>query len=118
MRIANTTKKVTNAAVEKIVASEVSKSQKMKELFNLGLTIKEIATTLNVRYNFVYNVVSNFVTVNSIETVTNKKEGKKDSIIALYKEGKSNKEIAVELKANYNYVFNTLKKYKAEHESE
>lgn len=99
--------------IEKIVANEeLSKSKKMIELFELGLEVKEIASIMEVRYNFVYNVVSNYSTVNTIATETNKKENKKDKIIELYLQKKSNKEISIELKTNYNYVFNTLKEYK------
>lgn len=92
--------------------TELSKSKKMLELFKLGLSIKEISQLMNVRYNFVYNVVSNFCNVNGIKLETTKKEGKKEKIVALHLEGKSNKEISIELKTNYNYVFNVIKEYK------
>lgn len=107
---------VSKTTVTKIVNNEaLSKSARMKELFNLGLEVKEIATLMGVRYNFVYNVVSNYCLTEGLQLETTKKESKKDDIIRLYLEGKSNKEISIELKTNYNYVFNTLKKYKAEH---
>lgn len=115
----NVEKKVNekSSKVIKILENEsISKSQKMKELFNLGFEVKEISTLMNVRYNFVYNVISNYVHMNNLETVSTKKEGKKDKIIQMYLEGKSNKEISIELKTNYNYVFNVLKKYKQENE--
>lgn len=98
--------------VKAVMKQEVSKSQKMKDLFDLGFDIKTIATLMEVRYNFVYNVVSNYVNMNGIEVVKNKAAGKKDGIIELYLAGKSNKEISIELKTNYNYVFNVVKKYK------
>jgi len=111
-------KNATKQTIEAVLKDEaLSKSAAMKKLFDLGLEVKEIASLLNVRYNFVYNVVSNYVNVNSIETVTNKKEGKKEKIIALFLEGKSNKEISIELKTNYNYVFNTIKEYKNKKEA-
>ena len=101
------------AAVKKVLANEeLSKSGKMKELFKGGLEIKAIAEALDVRYNFVYNVVSNMVTVEGIEVDKTKKAGKKEAIIALYLEGKTNKEISAELQTNYNYVYNTLRAYK------
>jgi len=99
--------------VQEVLASEASKSAKMKALFDLGLPVKEIAAVMDVRYNFVYNVVSNYCNMNGIQVETTKKEGKKDAIIQLYLAGKSNKEISIELKTNYNYVFNTIKQYKA-----
>jgi len=112
MKIKNENK-MTKAAIEKLVGDEaVSKSAKMKQLFSAGMSIKEIATLLDVRYNFVYNVISNYVTVEGVEVETTKKAGKKEAIIELFKQGKSNKEISAELKSNYNYVYNVLKAYK------
>lgn len=108
-----TVKKISEAAIKKIVGNEeLSKSKKMIELYKLGVEIKEVAVIMEVRYNFVYNVVSNYCNMNNETIATTKKEGKKEKIIAMYLEGKSNKEISIELKANSNYVFNTLKEYK------
>lgn len=109
--------KVTKAAVKKIVEAEGSKSGKMKQLFDMGMEVKEIAKTLDVRYNFVYNVVSNYAMMNGMETETQKRGGKKERIIELYKLGKTRKEIAIELKTNYNYVYNVLKNYGKKEES-
>lgn len=106
-------KKVTKAQVDAVVAQEeVSKSARMKQLFDLGLSVKEIAEAMGVRYNFAYNVVSNYCMQEGIEIEKQKRGGKKEEIIRLYKEGKSNKEIAIELKTNYNYVYNVLKPIK------
>lgn len=106
-------KKVTDKMIATITSNEsLSKSAKMKELFDIGLDIKEIAVIMNVRYNFVYNVVSNYVNMNKIETVAKDKNVKKDAIIAMYLNGKTNKEISIELTTNYNYVHNVLKQYK------
>jgi len=105
---------VNGKEVRAVLKQEVSKSQKMKELFELGFDVKTISNILDVRYNFVYNVISNYVNMEGIEVVRNKVAGKKDQIIELYLAGKSNKEISIDLKTNYNYVYNVLKKYKAE----
>ena len=106
--------KVSQKKVGEIVNNEtLSKSGKMKQLFELGYSVKEISTMLNVRYNFVYNVISNYVNVNQIKTVKEENQpSKKDLIIQLFKQGKTRKEISVELKTNYNYVFNVIKEYK------
>ncbi|MNC60333.1 hypothetical protein D3C75_1102030 [compost metagenome] len=116
-KVLENNKKVTEATIKKVVEQDKSKSAKMIELFDLGVPVKEIATIMDVRYNFVYNVVSNYSNVNGIETVTNKTSGKKEAIIELFKQGKTNKEIAAEVKSPYNYVFNVIKKYKAENET-
>lgn len=106
--------KVTKAMINKVVGDEsLSKSAKMKALFDLGMTVKDIAVTLDVRYNFVYNVISNHVNVNGIQVERTVKTGKKEQIIELFQAGKSNKEISIELKTNYNYVYNTIKTFKA-----
>lgn len=89
----------------------LSKSKKFITLYNEGLEIKEIASLFNVRYNFVYNVVSNYCRMNEIELRTNQVNGssKKVMIEELFKQGKSNTEIAKELKTNYNYVYKITK---------
>ena len=112
-KMEGTAKKVTKAQVAKVVKQEeLSKSVRMRQLFDLGLSVKEIAEAMEVRYNFAYNVVSNYCMQEGIEIEKQKRGGKKEQIIKLYKEGKSNKEIAIELKTNYNYVYNVLKPIK------
>jgi DNA-binding protein len=115
MRKAGVVVKISSKALAEVLESEISKSSKMKQLFDMGYEVKEISTLMMVRYNFVYNVVSNYVNMNGIVVESQKKEGKKDAIIEMYLAGKSNKEISIELKTNYNYVFNVLKTYKADH---
>ena len=97
--------------IQKIINNATSKSKAMIELYNDGLEIKEIATAMQVRYNFVYNVVSNYCRMNEVELRTNKVDGssKKAQIEQLFKDGKSNTEIAKELKTNYNYVYKITK---------
>lgn len=104
--------KVSKKKVGEVVNNEnLSKSGKMRELFNMGFSVKEISNLLGVRYNFVYNVISNYVNVNEIKVVNEKTVTKKELIIKLYQEGKTRKEISIELKTNYNYVFNVIKEY-------
>lgn len=91
--------------------ASLSKSKKFIALYNEGLEIKEIASLFNVRYNFVYNVVSNYTRMNDLELRTNQSNGssKKQLILDLFAAGKSNTEIAKELKTNYNYVYKITK---------
>lgn len=102
------TKKVTTILNDE----SVSKSKKMIALFELGFDVKTVSQLMEVRYNFAYNVISNHINVNGLEVESNKQESKKDKIVELFKQGKTNKEISIELKTNYNYVYNTLKEYK------
>ena len=114
--------KMTVKALEKardaVLNSEGSKSGKMKDLFRLGFEVKDIAEMMGVRYNFVYNVVSNLVIVEGIEVEQNKTASKKDAVWALLDQGKTAKEVAVELKTNYNYVYKLRKEWMAKAEAE
>ena len=98
---------MTNKEIQKIINDASSKSKAMIALYNSGLEIKQIADIMQVRYNFVYNVVSNHCRINDIELRTNKNNtnSKKAQIEELFKAGRSNTEIAKELKTNYNYVY-------------
>lgn len=113
MKIKNV-KNLTKAEQNKLLKSEeVSKSQKMKTLFEAGLTIKNIAELLDVRYNFVYNVISNYIITSDIEVIKEEKVNKKQIISEMFNNGLSVKEIAIELKTNYNYVYKIVKEIKA-----
>lgn len=102
---------MTNKEITTIINKATSKSKAMVELYNQGLEIKEISNIMDVRYNFVYNVVSNYCRMNEVELRTNKttSTSKKVMIEQLFKEGKTNVEIAKELKTNYNYVYKITK---------
>ena len=103
-----------NDKVMQIVNGEGSKSGKMLKLYNEGMGIGEIAKLMGVRYNFVYNVVSNDCRKSGTEVRVNKKLGTvKGSIIELVNAGKTNAEISKELAVNYNYVFKVRKEYEA-----
>ena len=100
-----------NKEIQKIINNSTSKSKAMVALYNSGLEIKQIANIMQVRYNFVYNVISNHCRINDIELRTNKNNtnSKKAQIEELFKAGRSNVEIAKELKTNYNYVYKVTK---------
>lgn len=107
-----TKKTLTQETINKVVNdTTLSKSKRFIELYNKGLEIKEIASLFNVRYNFVYNVISNFTRLNDLELRTNQGNGssKKQLILELFNEGKSNTEISKTLKTNYNYVYKITK---------
>jgi DNA-binding CsgD family transcriptional regulator len=102
-------------SIEKVLQdSTVSKSAKIKFLWETGYSVKQVAEELGIRYNFAYNVVSNWVTVETIEVVKPVKDStKKQLIVEQWKQGSTLKEISVNLRTNYNYVFNVVKDYKA-----
>lgn len=117
MKKLNVEKMLGKKEIEKVLSSENSKSGKMKILFEGGVEIKEISILMLVRYNFVYNVISNYVNMNKIELEKVSKDNKKEKIIEMFLEGKSNKEISIDLSTNYNYVFNVIKNYKLSNET-
>ena len=65
--------------------NNLSKSKRMIEMYLGGLDIKEISIEMNVRYNFVYNVLSNYCRMNDLELRRVKRNSKKisDSISPL-----------------------------------
>lgn len=99
------------AEVAKVTASEVSKSAKIKALFELGLEVKAISEALGVRYQFAYNVVSNYVNINEVAIEQEAKVSKKAEVISLYLQGNTNIAISKLLKTNYNYVYKIIKEY-------
>ena len=107
---------MTKNEMNKVVKGFEKKSEGMKALYNAGVEIKEIAAFYGVRYNFVYNVVSNYCRMNDVVLRTNHRDSgnhKKDQIIALLKAGKACVEISKELKTNINYVYKLRKELEA-----
>jgi DNA invertase Pin-like site-specific DNA recombinase len=119
MKATNISKKLTKANQEAIVKDEkMSKSAKVRALFDGGLEVKEISTLLNIRYNFAYNVLQNYVIVNDIQVTKTERETKRDDIVKLIQEGKGLVEVCKATKSNYNYVWKISKELKAEQSSE
>jgi len=118
MKKSNVIEKISESKINKTLNDEkLSKSTKMKNLFELGMEVREIANLMQVRYNFVYNVVSNYARINDIETSSVERNSRKNEIIELFNQGKTNVEISKELKVNYNYVFKVLKEHKLDEEN-
>lgn len=111
MKRINEVVKMTEEQVNEILGQELSKSAKIKALFDGGYEVKEIASIVGVRYNFVYNVVSNYVVINGIETENVKRDSKKDAVWAMFDRGMKLMEVAKELKTNYNYVWKLHKEW-------
>lgn len=100
--------------MKQVLEGEGSKSSKMIKLYNAGMEVGDIAKAMGVRYNFVYNVVSNDCRKAGTEIRVTRKQGSvKESIVELIEAGKTNTEISKELGKNYNYVFKVRKEYGA-----
>jgi len=104
----NVKEKLNKEGIEKILQDEtLSKSKKMIKLFEGGLDVKTISELMNVRYNFVYNVVNNYLIKEGLhdKIIKEKRASKKDDVIRLWLDGLSVIDIAKKLKTNYNYVW-------------
>lgn len=115
MRIKGVESKMVEKDIKTLLDNvELSKSEKIRQLFAGGYTVNEIKDIVGVRYNFVYNVVKNFIIVEGIEVEKSRTESKKDLIVELLAEGKTITEVATETRSNYNYVWKINKDYQTE----
>ncbi len=93
-----------------------SKSQVIREGFAAGQTIAEISKNNNIKYQMVYNIVSDYCLRNGIEMpkrVTNE-DTKAKRIIEMFESGKyTYNEIAREIGTYYNYVSRVISKHLA-----
>ena len=107
MKIMEIKEKLGKKDVEAIRVDEtMTKSAKIKVLFEAGYDVKFISETLGIRYNFAYNVIQNHVIVNGIEVdKADKGPSKKGEIEGLLKKGESLIEVCRAVKCNYNYVW-------------
>lgn len=105
------TKKESNAVIDN---QELSKSAKVRALFDGGWEIKDIATALNIRYNFAFNVLQNHIIMNDIVVEKSERNSKKDEIVGLLKSGMSLADVSRATKTNYNYIWKISKELKAE----
>jgi transposase-like protein len=115
MKAQNVEVQLENKDIKAIMADEkMSKSEKVRRLFLGGMDVKEIAEVLNIRYNFAYNVLSNYVNINDIPVEKTQKESKRDDIVKLLDEGKTLADISRITKTNYNYIWKISKEHKDE----
>lgn len=113
----NKTTEEMSKIVDQIRKSEGSKSGKIKELFVAGMEIKDIAVIVGVRYNFVYNVVSNYARMNDIEMSASERGTKTKEILAGLMSGQTIKAVAAGTHSNYNQVWKINKDHKDEIEA-
>jgi hypothetical protein len=106
--------KITGAEVAEIVGKAISKSAKVRELFDGGLEIKEISAALEIRYNFAFNVLQNYININDIEVEKSVRSSKRDEIVVLLQSGMSLADISKQTKTNYNYIWKINKELKGD----
>jgi len=115
MKVLNAGKVMSSEETAALLADDkMSKSAKVKALFDQGYEVKVISDMVGIRYNFAYNVIRNYIVVSDVEVVTEKKETKKDSVFKLFDIGKTLAEVSKELKMNYNYVWKLHKEWERE----
>ena len=112
-RVFSMSKKVeTKSVVEVILESEVSKSEKMRQLYDNDMTVSEISKLLNSHYSFVYGVIQRHCEDSGIEMKKVTTTSKSDIIRELYDSGLTVGEISKQLNSNYSYVFSVVKKHR------
>lgn len=88
--------------------TSVSKSQLIRELYDEGLTITEIAKQLGAHYSFVHGVVRRYEQAQQKAT---KDESKASQIRKLHDQGKETKEIVAILGVTHSHVRNIIRRY-------
>jgi DNA invertase Pin-like site-specific DNA recombinase len=116
MKMKTTNKKGITAVLKQYTEGNIKKSEAIRELFKNGMEVKSIAESLEIRYQHVYNTVQNAIYKQEIDSTNivlkEKTSDKKNKITELLSQGKSPKEIAIELKSNINYVYKIKKELK------
>lgn len=101
-----------------VAASEpiqISKSSKMRQMYDKGHTVAQIAKALQSNYSFVYAVIRNYKDNGAPERT--KSATKSDIMRQLHGEGHTVSQIAKKLNANYAFVYGVIKRYKEEMEA-
>lgn len=105
------TSKISKEGVKAIINNQdLTKSEKMRRLYDLGNDLAEIAKLVKVRYQFVWNVID-IHTQGEIRTQSNKTT-KSDEFRKLFDEGKTCAQIAKITNSNNNFVNSVIKKHK------
>jgi transposase-like protein len=98
---------------KKVVNDEtLSKSKRIIALYQLGYSVKQVSELMGIRYNFAYNILSNFTRLNNLDLGTRRNtDTKKQRIIEMVSQGMSNTEISKVTQTNYNYVYKIAKEW-------
>lgn len=94
-----------------------SKSQMMRDLYDQGMSVSEIAKEVGVRYQFAYQVLSKH-TGGELRSSTASKTSKSSEFRRMFDEGMTVGQIAKATNSNYTFVFQVIKKYKKELEKQ
>lgn len=95
--------------VTKMLEGGASKSEMIRRLYDEGREVKEVADLVQVRRQFVDNVIRN----RDGEVRRSKKVNKSAEMRKMFEEGMTVGEVAKELNENYNWVYAVRKKWVA-----
>lgn len=119
-------------AIETVLDEELTKSGKIRGLYKLGIEVKDIAKILDLKYNFVYNIVAQCIKEGIVTEIqkpeptheekmliaVKEKEVKplppemESTIVQMWIEGKESNEISETLKIDFDYVLRIVKQTK------
>lgn len=88
-----------------------TKSDRIRQMYDEGKTVAEIARELNTHYSFVHTVVAKY-RENGAPTKHSERPSKSKSIRSLYDQGRTLKEIKELLNLDYAFVYGVLKRHK------
>ncbi len=91
----------------------ISKSAVMRELYDRGYKIKEIAEMTNCHYSYVHTVIRKYEQGSSSKKLTTS-----DEIRKLYDRGHSSTEIKAILQVQQSFVCNVIRAYKRKEEEQ
>lgn len=89
----------------------MSKSARIRELYDQGMSVGECAKQVGVRYQFAYNVVRKQCDKEGEEVRRVNKVTKSDQFRELAAQGKTPGEVAKHFNANYSFVHQVLSKW-------
>ena len=98
--------------VKEIVESNVSKSEKFRRLYEVGVEVKDISKIMNSHYSFVYGVIER--SYGEVKSKRKSEESKSSRMKKLYDDGYSIGEISRMLESNYSYTWRVINKYRNE----
>lgn len=101
---------MTNKEVKTVLNENITKSEKFRKLYDLGLTVAEISKLTSSVYSFVYGVIDRYSDgkIRQEKTTTKTDLFKND-----YDLGLSIGEISKKHNSNYSWVHSTIKKYRS-----
>lgn len=94
------------------MATKTSKSAKMRKLYDDGMYISDIAKKLNVRPQFVYNVIEAYVGEGNIRTKVDRSDSWSAKFREEFAQGAKVSEVARKFNKSDSFVYSVYRKWK------